>query len=228
MTRDRRRAALTMMVLTALAGAGCCAAAAALIWWSAQFADSLAGAVSTTATGSEVLPELVPVALFTLAGLGATFATRGWARRIVGALVLVGGALVTVRSVVAMTAAPDRLHTVLTRPAMPVGQPQLHPLGPILAAVGGVLIVVAGVLIVIGAGRARGMGARYDAPTRRAIRAAKAVDSAGAGDDPGALWQALDAGADPTTVDPGPPEDRSEPDADATGPVIDPHPGRLP
>ncbi len=82
MTRDRRRTLI--LVLAALAGAGCCAGAAALTWWSAEFTDSLVGAVTTTATGSQVLPELVPVALFALAGLGAAFATRGWPRRVVG------------------------------------------------------------------------------------------------------------------------------------------------
>jgi uncharacterized membrane protein (TIGR02234 family) len=222
-TRDRRRTVL--LVLTALAGAGCCAAAAALTWWSAQFTDPLVGAVTTTATGSQVLPELVPVALFTLAGLGATFATRGWARRVVGALVLVGGLLVAARSVIAMSQAPDRLHTVLTRPARAVGDPELHPAGPILAVIGGLLIAIAGALIVAGAGRARGMSARYDAPSRAAARAAKASGSA---EDPGALWQALDAGADPTAGDPGPAEARNEPGTNPTGPVTDTHPGRIP
>ena len=220
MTRDRRRTML--LVVAALAGAGCCAAAAALTWWSAEFADSLVGSVTTTATGSQVLPELVPVALFALAGLGAAFATRGWPRRVVGAFVVVGGVLVTVRSVVAMSGAPERLRTELTRPAAPVGDPQLHPLGPILAAAGGALIAVAGCLIIVGAGRARGMGARYDAPSRRAVKAR------GAADDPGALWQALDAGGDPTAIDPGQPGGSREPGTTATGPVTDTHPRRIP
>jgi uncharacterized membrane protein (TIGR02234 family) len=198
------------LVAAALAGAGCCAGAAALTWWTARYADSLVGELTTSAKGSELLPELVPVALLALAGVGATMATRGWPRRLIGGLVVAGGLLVAVRAVLAMTGAPEVLRTALTRPATRVGLPELHAAGPVIAVVGGLLIAVGGVLVVAGAGRAKGMGTRYDAPARRASRARATAD------DPGALWQALDAGADPTAQDAG------------TDPVIDTHPGRIP
>jgi uncharacterized membrane protein (TIGR02234 family) len=239
-------------VVAALAGAACCAGAAALTWWTARYADALVGEVTTSAKGSDLLPELVPVALLALAGVGATVATRGWPRRLIGALVVVGGLLVVVRAVAAMTGAPEVLQTALTRPASRVGVPELHPAGPVIAVAGGLLIALGGVLVVVGAGRAKGMGARYDAPARRAARARTAAD------EPGALWQALDAGADPTARDPddaGPtardPDDagptaRDPDDAGPTardpdssvpgagpetgpdGPVTDTHPGRIP
>jgi uncharacterized membrane protein (TIGR02234 family) len=233
-----------VLLITDLAGAACCAGAAALTWWSATFVDPLAGTITTTATGSELLPELIPVALLALAGLGATFATRGWARRVVGFLVLAGGLVVAVRAVLAMTAAPGRLSTVLLRPARQVGSAELHVTGPLLAVLGGALVAVAGCLVTAGAAGVRGMGARYDGPTRRAAAAARGGRPArGAdGDDPGSLWRALDAGTDPTTAgDPAPPSTqvaRPGPANPALGteirgtspadPVTGTDPGRLP
>jgi uncharacterized membrane protein (TIGR02234 family) len=227
-----------ILIVVALLGAGCCAGAAAMTWWTANFADSLAGRVTTSAKGSQVLPELVPVALLTLAGVGATFATRGWPRRVIGGLLVACGLLVAVRSALGMAAAPVSLRTDLARPAIPVGTPELHPVGPVLAVVGGVLIAIAGVLVILGAGRARGMGARYDAPSRRAARAASSTRAARSADDPAALWRALDAGADPTGA--GEAESAGRPGAapeaaptvgptvGPTDPVTDTHPGRIP
>ena len=188
---DRRR---PLVLLTAgLVGAACCAAAAGLVWWSAEFADSLVGVVQIRAKGSTLLPELVPVALLALAGLGATFATRGWARRMIGLLVLAGGALVLVRSIGGAVSEPAAaLRNQLLRPATAVGVAVAHPAGPVFGTVGGLLVGATGALVITGAGRARGMGARYEAPRRRA--AARTVDPS----DPSSLWRSLDAGADPT------------------------------
>ena len=55
-------------------------------------------AADLTAAGADCLPELVPVALVALAGFGATLATQGWLRRLVGAILLAGGLWVAVRA----------------------------------------------------------------------------------------------------------------------------------
>lgn len=216
---------LAVLVLAALAGAGCCAGAAAITWWSRDYSDSLAGTVHTVARGSDLLGELVPVALVALAGLGAAFATRGPLRRVVGVLVALAGLLVAVRAGLAVGTAPVQvLAGQLKRPATPADSAHLTIAGPLLAIVGGVLVILAGVLVATGADRARRMGSAYDAPARRreqALRqaAARSAGPTGAGEpaDPGDLWRAMDAGADPT-ADPA-----SDPIADpASDPTADP------
>lgn len=205
-TRPGRRR-LAALVLAALAGAGCCAGAAGISWWTQDWSDSLSGAVHTAAKGSELLPELVPVALIALAGLGATFATRGPARRAVGVLVCLGGLLVLVRAALAWGAAPvDALQSALTRPATPTGSAVQHPAGPVLAIAGGLLVVVAGVLVATGREHARRMGSAYDSPARRREqilqrareRTEQAAENPGDAPDPAEMWRAMDAGADLT------------------------------
>lgn len=147
-----------------LAGAAACAGAAAMTWWTADYVDALTGPLTLRASGADCLPELVPVALIALAGFGATLATQGWLRRVVGVLLLAGGLLVAVRAALTMTRVPAVLTGTLVRPADPAGPAQLHPLGPLLALVGGVLVAVAGALVAAGLGGRRRLGARYDAP----------------------------------------------------------------
>ncbi len=149
------------------------------------------------------MPELVSVALVALAGLGAALATHGVLRRIVGAVLVIGGALVAVRCGVALGSAPESLVLNLPRPADPVGDARLSPLGPLLGIAGGLLIGVAGGLIVAGRGVHR-MSARYEAPgsLEAATRPERAGSSVGRTADAGVStedwWKAMDAGSDPT------------------------------
>ncbi len=224
-TAARRPVALAALVLL---GAAACAAGSAMTWWTADYLDPLTGPLTLTASGADCCPELVPVALVALAGFGATLATQGWLRRLVGVVLLAGGLLVAVRAVTAMTAVPATLPGGLVRPADPVGPAQLHPAGPILAVTGGVLIAVAGVLVAAGRGAYRRLGARYDAPSKAAPPATPSATTAPpatpttpatttprprpthpdtatdiassdpGSSDPGDWWKALDAGTDPT------------------------------
>ena len=202
---------LAILIVCALAGAGCCAGAAAIVWWHRDYRDSLTGALQVTLKGSQLLGELVPIALVALAGLGAMFAARGVLRRIVGVLVTLGGVLVAVRSVLAAGHQPlTELAGELKRPATADGLPVLTVAGPAVAIAGALLIIVAGVLVATGADRARRMGAAYDAPARRRESARNAVTGSGEL-DPGAMWRAIDAGADPT--DPAGAHESSSPEA---------------
>ena len=208
---DPRRRQLGLVAVLAVAGAAIAAVAAALTWWSADYVDPLTGPLTVAVTGAEALPELIPLALVGLAGFGAALATRGWARRLVGVVVAACGLVVLVRSATLFGAAPTQLVTDLVRPADPVGDPQLHALGPTLGVAGGFLLAASGLAIVIGMG-ARRLGSRYDAPSRSSTAAAAgAADGAPA--DPADWWKALDAGADPT----------DQPDGDPT--VSDDTPG---
>ena len=196
--------AVALIAVCAVLGAALAAVAAGLTWWTEDFADPLTGPVTITASGSAVVPELVPVALVALAGLGAALATHGVLRRIVGAVLMVGGALVAVRCGVALGSAPASLVQDLPRPADPVGDARLSPLGPLLGIAGGLLIAAAGGLIVVGRG-ARRMSSRYEAPgsaetTASPGRAGAAAAVRTAEDEPSSAdwWRAMDAGSDPT------------------------------
>jgi uncharacterized membrane protein (TIGR02234 family) len=196
--RSGRR--LAVVVLCGVLGAALVAIAAALTWWSADYTDPLTGPLTVALAGGSVVPELVPLTLVGLAGLGASLATGGVPRRLVGLVLVACGVTVTVRSVLAFTAGPDgpaALAGSLTRPADPVGAAQLHPVGPLLAVIGGVLLGVAGLLVVLGVG-ARRLGARYE----RTARPGQARTERDAALEQADWWKALDAGADPTAADP--------------------------
>ncbi len=205
---SKRRAGrqLAALAVLALAGAGLAAVAAGLTWWSADYTDPLTGELTVTATGAGCVPELVPLALVGLAGFGAALATRGFARRVVGVVIGLCGVAIAVLSGLQFSNAPAGLVTQLTRPAVPVGAAQLHPIGPVLAVLSGVLLAAAGTLVVLGLGARRRLGSRYDAPTRAGARRTDAAAAPGGGTavpdagevDPADWWKALDAGADPT------------------------------
>lgn len=202
MTARRRPAVLALLVIL---GAAALAGSSALTWWTQTHIDSLSGALTSSAKGSQTDALLVPVALIGLAGFGAALATSGWLRRAVGVLLLVGGGLAAGLSVSGLLSAPASLRTDLLRPAESFGPAQLQVVGPVLGMIGGVLIALAGLLVGLGYGARRGLGARYDAPRRkdRTVRPAVPADLDPAADADAAAgwWKALDAGQDPTGGD---------------------------
>ena len=145
-TRPGARAALGVAALAVL-GAALAAVAATMTWTTDERPEALTGPVQLS--GGDLVPELVPVALVALAGVGATFATSGWARRVVGLSVAAAGALLAARSAAAWATA-DPAATV-------------RPLGPALALLGGLAILAAGGLIAAGRGGRR-LGSRYEPP----------------------------------------------------------------
>jgi uncharacterized membrane protein (TIGR02234 family) len=186
---------LGLVAILAVAGAGLAAIAAALTWWSAEYVDPLSGALTITASGAACVPELIPLALVSLAGFGAALATRGVPRRIVGVVIALCGAAVAVRSAMFFGGTPAALVSQLTRPADPVGAAQSHPFGPGLGLLAGLLLAAAGVLVLLGFGARQAMGSRYE----RRARTQPAVADQGAPDQ-GDWWKSLDAGDDPTAA----------------------------
>lgn len=205
---DRRARALGLVAILAVGGAAVAAIAAGLTWWSADYQDPLSGPLTISVSGAAAVPELIPLALVGLAGFGAALATHGLLRRIVGVVIAVCGAVLVIRSALLFGNQPAALVGGLTRPADPVGTSQLHPLGPALALLAGVLLAAAGVLVALGTGARQRLGARYDAPQRRAATSPPAVGGAAVADttaDPADWWKALDAGGDPTDQPDGDP-----------------------
>ena len=218
----RRPAYLGLLVVL---GAAAAASASGLTWWTQTHVDTLAGALTTKATGSRTDSLLIPVALVALAGLGAALATTGALRRCVGSLLLLGGLWSAALSVIGWVSAPAVLTTDLTRPTQSSAAPQVHAFGPILGVLGGALIAAAGALVVLGYGARKGLGVRYEVPTRKLTSVAGAADLDPANDPNVAVswWKALDAGEDPTGRGNGP--DRSDPTA-ADRPAHDRDPAR--
>jgi lysylphosphatidylglycerol synthetase-like protein (DUF2156 family) len=169
----RRR--LAVAVLLCAAGAGLALFAATRVW--AVEATARPGGLSDqriVRTGTELAGWLPAVAVVGLAGAGALLATRGLARRMLGALLAALGAGLLLGAAALVGAAdPARLAW------------------PVLAAAGGAATVVGGVLAAAQGHRWPGMGARYE-------RAGGAAGQVREADPTRAAWDALDRGEDPT------------------------------
>jgi len=184
-------------------------------WLTATWDVPLRGRVVTTAVGADAEPVLVPWALLALAAIGGLFATSGWGRRAVGVVVGAAGLWALLRAVSGLVApAPSQLPAAARQAGQALGV-RVTVAWPLVAALGGVLLVAVGVLVAVRGSAMPRLGARYDAP--------------GGGprprpaDDERSLWEALDAGEDPTAR----PARDERPGADDPGPY-GPSPGRAP
>ncbi|MGM1058146.1 Trp biosynthesis-associated membrane protein [Saccharothrix sp. Mg75] len=116
-----RRRPLWIAVLLLLLAAGALWATSTMTWGATR--------VKPEATGAEVQPALVPVALFCVAAVAAAVALAGWMRRVLGALVLL--AAVAVSRMVTAASPPAAAYAVVL-------------LGLLLMAAAGLLLLVRG------------------------------------------------------------------------------------
>nr|WP_232354241.1 MULTISPECIES: TIGR02234 family membrane protein [unclassified Rhodococcus (in: high G+C Gram-positive bacteria)] len=163
---------------------------------------------TTDLDGSTWAAAMTPLALALLAAIAASFAVRGWALRVVGLLVALVAIAVAVPAVQLLVsgASADR--------AVELAELSGHPedlsttvsvLPALLALVGGVAALGAAVLLMRKPPVRGGLSSKYDNPAARREAAAKL----GQGDKPASdepvtqrmLWDALDAGEDPTATD---------------------------
>lgn len=180
------------------AGAGLLLASAGRVWATGDLAA--AGPVAPApveVTGGDLTGALAGIGWAALAGIAGLYAARGWARRLVGALLAAGGAyaLSAVAGAVgpgALTDAVDGAASAGT--ARAAGVPDLLAAGPAMAVAGAALILLAGVLALVRSPAWPGMGNRYDRD------AAPRANPTGT---PADLWKSLDAGDDPTLDAPG-------------------------
>jgi uncharacterized membrane protein (TIGR02234 family) len=165
-------------------------------WLTATWEVPLRGTVTATADGADTEPVLVPWALLALAAIGGLLATSGWGRRAVGVIVGLAGLWAVLRAVSGLAAPAPGLLPASARQAGRALGVAVTPVWPLLAALGGLLLVAAGALVAARGSVMPRLGARYDAPTGRG-RTRPADDERG-------LWEALDAGEDPTVGSPTP------------------------
>jgi Tryptophan-associated transmembrane protein (Trp_oprn_chp) len=187
------RRALTATIAALITASAMLGGAAALGWAQLTAQVPLRGIVQVRVSGSAVLPALTPLALLALAAVAAVLATPGWARWLLGAVLLVAAAPPIVAGLevlqgrwltdVAMSAAE------LPARSVPAGTATALWAGPVLAAGGAALLAAAGATLVARGQRMPRLDRRYQAPTARA---------SGPPPPEGRLWERMDAGEDPT------------------------------
>ncbi|QVQ53095.1 Trp biosynthesis-associated membrane protein [Spiractinospora alimapuensis] len=182
------RRVFTLVILVQLAAAGGLLAVMGRPWAVAGAESAAAELTLDGATLSPLASALGPVGLAAVAGV---IATRGWTRRLVGALVALL-ALVALYDVWAGTR-PERVETLTAREGMADATVALTPEWSVAAMAAAALLLVVGLVTIAQGARWPSLGARYDAPGG----AARAPDP---GDDPAAMWDALSHGHDPTTA----------------------------
>lgn len=184
---------LTVSALACAVGAALMLFAAGRTWASAAVTlpPPLPGQ-QVTLTGGDLAPAVSGLGIAGLAALAGLVATRGMARLVVGALlVLIGGgaafvsagatgsAHVSAEITAQVTAATSGTATHVATTAWWVA-----------ALLGGVILVLAGLVTVVRGRHWPGMSSRYEAPGARRRRPA--------GGGAGSMWDSLDQGTDPT------------------------------
>ncbi|MEV6207765.1 TIGR02234 family membrane protein [Kitasatospora sp. NPDC051914] len=188
-----RRSLALMLLLTAV-GALLVLTSTGRTWAEGVVSGTAGGRLEVSATGSRLTGLPTGLALAALAAAVAVFAVRGAARTAVGVLTALAGLGVVAGAVIGATDTAGLNAEAAGRLALAGARAEeISRTGwPWVAAAGGVLLAAAGLLTVL-AGRAwPAMGARYEAPTRKAAARPRPTDSAAE------LWKALDRGEDPT------------------------------
>ncbi|RAV33554.1 TIGR02234 family membrane protein [Corynebacterium heidelbergense] len=203
-----RNAALSLVALSAVGlwGAG------RLTWVSAHARDELAGDSTHKLVGAVWDPATTPLALALLATVVLSLAVGPLVRRILGTVIVALSAIASFRAVMLLTTGADseRARQLLTSGAATQMQSKpvqiadwagvtsvdVHYLPVVLALLAAAAGVVGGVLLAMWPGRPTTGSTRFDTPETR--RRTAEEDLAENPDEHRVLWDALDAGVDPT------------------------------
>ncbi|WP_371829776.1 TIGR02234 family membrane protein [Rhodococcoides yunnanense] len=191
--------------------------AAACLWGSSRMAwirvvsfDGLGEARSTDLDGGTWAAATTPLALALVAAVAASFAVRGWASRILAALVGLVAVAAAIPAVDALfgEVSAGKAATLAELPGRAeVVSTSVSATPAILAVVGAVCAFGAAVTLARKPTTRKVLSSKYDAPASRRDEVAKRAKTAseraaenGEGEDltERMLWDALDAGEDPT------------------------------
>lgn len=193
-----------------LIGAACLWGSSRMTWVHVTSSDGLGEDRSTDLLGSTWAAASTPLALALVAAVAASFAVRGWASRVLAllvALVAVGAAVPALQALVGeipdgkaadLAELPGRANVVSA---------QAFVLPPALGLLGAVFALVASVVLMRKPTTRKVLSSKYDAPavrrdavSRRGKSVSEQADENGEGEDltERMLWDALDAGEDPT------------------------------
>lgn len=169
-------------LLAGLTGSALATAAATRGWAEATTTET--GARTAVASGADVAPLVLPLALVALAAWGTVLVLRRRGRRVVA---VIGLASSLVAGIVGLLRAEASAGVALEVLGAGEGAATSTTPWPYLAVAGCLLSAAASVVAVVRAGQWPEMSPRYDAPGDRR--------SQQAGSD---MWKALDQGEDPT------------------------------
>ncbi|NUS45623.1 MAG: TIGR02234 family membrane protein [Mycobacteriaceae bacterium] len=205
---ERQSGAPLVPVAAVAAGAACLWGSSRMTWVSVDSADGLAPPRTDHLLGSTWFGALTPLALALLAAVAAVLATKGGWRQGVGVVIaVIGGAAavpalalishsgVTAARAKSLADLPGRADVTAVHAAALPG---------VLALVGALSAFVAGVWLARRAARAGGLSGKYSAPAARKQAAARRAHDDGEVSER-VLWDALDAGEDPTADKPADP-----------------------
>ncbi|MBB5917852.1 putative membrane protein (TIGR02234 family) [Nocardia transvalensis] len=223
----RRKYPVGAAVLLVVAAAGLWAASR-MTWVTIVSSDGLTEPRTKELNGGLWFGALTPLALVLLAAVAAALATRGWLRRLVGVVVAVLAAIAAVPGYALLTGHTKTAARAATLAELParaqVDQMTTASFPAVLTLICAVLAFAAGVLLARMPETTARLSGKYDNPVFRRAAAADQVAAARAekatADDPAkpasgtaatapdqlserVLWDALDAGTDPTDDEPG-------------------------
>ncbi|MBO0855193.1 MAG: TIGR02234 family membrane protein [Nocardia sp.] len=227
-TRARRSRPVIPVALLAL-GALALWASSRMTWVTLRSSDGLTEPRTQNLNGGVWFGALTPLALVLVAAIAAVFATRGWLLRLVGVLIALVAAVAAVPGLSVATKHgkfAERAAKLAELPARAhVDQALTSTFPAVVCVVGAVAAFGAGVLLARMPEKSAQLSGKYDNPVFRRAAAAQQV----AGQRPGAktepapenapktapkadsepgelsqrvLWDALDAGTDPTDDEP--------------------------
>jgi uncharacterized membrane protein (TIGR02234 family) len=186
------RLAQLLLVLSA----GALWVASRLVWVEVRSFDGLGQPKTTPLNGASWSTALVPLAVLLLAAAVATLAVRGWPLRLLAVLVAAasaGMAYLAISLWVIRDVAVRAAH-IVDVPVANLVDTQRHYGGAIVTLAAAVVTLVGAVLLVRSAARAKPEAARYE---RRGVPSPQEA----AAPSERAIWDALDAGRDPTDSD---------------------------
>ncbi|MFD1812937.1 TIGR02234 family membrane protein [Rhodococcus gannanensis] len=199
----RSPAAAALPALLLAVAALCLWASSRMTWVQVDSFDGLGEARTTALIGGTWAAATTPLALALLAAIAASFAVRGWALRVLAVLVAVVAVAAIVPAVTMLVSDvdADRAGRLAELPDRAEVTSTAVSTGPaVLVIAGGVVALVAAVLLLRRASVSTGLSAKYAAPAARRDEAVKRRESS---EPPSqrVLWDALDAGDDPTDDD---------------------------
>ncbi|MFE3546149.1 TIGR02234 family membrane protein [Nocardia sp. NPDC059177] len=195
------------VVLLALAAAGLWASSR-MTWVTVHSADGLTEPRTDDLNGGVWFGALTPLALVLVAAIAAVFAVKGALRQLLGVVIAVIAAVAAVPGFALTVGAgrtAERAGTLAELPVRAVvSSAETHLAPAILSIVAATLALIAGVLLTRRGAPSTELSGKYDNPVfRRADASAQVTEQRKDGDAAAplsdrVLWDALDAGTDPT------------------------------
>ncbi|MFI5781429.1 TIGR02234 family membrane protein [Nocardia sp. NPDC051570] len=225
-TAPTRKSPIGPVLLLALAAAALWGSSR-MTWVTLKSSDGLTEPRTHHLDGGVWFGALTPLALVLLASIAAVLAARGWLRRLLGVVIAIVAAVAAVPGFAMLTHHGNTSERAVRLAELParaqVDQLTTAGLPALLSVLGALAAFVAGVLLARMPETTARLSGKYDNPVFRRASAAEQVAARQAkaaprqSDTPDqpdesvatgplserVLWDALDAGADPTDDDPG-------------------------